>query len=177
MRLASSGTAEPGGYARFAFTREYALGDIGPDRLRDSIDAWNYLEPEAMLQEAEFLHISEDADEWSDEPVAECGFCEVPDHTAEVDIWAIARKLAFGRGTNLHTIADCIEGLTPIQCAYAMAVAKCRVDGDPVRTHLRGIADYLGVDYNAFRGGVRVAEAAIRILNEIETRAARRTIP
>lgn len=160
------------GHARYAFTREYALGDNAPDRLWESIDAWNYLDPEAMLHEAEFLHVDEDADEWSEKPVAECEFCGVPDQTAESDIWAVARKLAFERGTKLHKIADCIEGLTPIQSAYAMAIAKCRVDGDPVKTHLRGIAEYLRVDYNAFCAGVKVAEAAIRILNEIEMRKA-----
>lgn len=96
-------------------------------------------------------------------------YCEVPDPAAEGDLWAVSRALAWRKGTALHKIAGRIEGLSPIQCAYAMAIAQCRLAGDPVPTHIRGIAEYLGMDYNALRAGIAVAETAIRIMNEFKT--------
>lgn len=151
------------GHARYAFTREYALGDTGP------VTIWPDIDPVGALVEAEFLHVSNDTDGIDNDAVAECEFEAVPDPSAEGELWNLARKLAFESGTKLHRINGCIEGLTPIQCAYAMAIAQGRVIGDAIPTPIRGVADYLGVDYNAMLAGVKVAEAAIRILNEIET--------
>lgn len=158
------------GHARYAFTREYALGHAG-------ITIWPDIDPVSMLVEAEFLHVSNDTDSIDDDAVAECEFEGVPDPSSEGELWNVARELAFGSGTKLHRIGDCIEGLNPIQTAYAIAIAQGRVIGDPIPTHIRGVAEYLGVDYNAMLAGVNVAEAAIRILNEIETRKAGRTNP
>jgi len=149
------------GQARYSFSQEHVLGQT-------SAIFW----PEGMrgresLIAADLLAFRSDGSATLD-----CETTAIPTQEAEGDIWAVARKLAYENGTTLHKIADCIEGLTPIQSAYAMSIAKCRVDGDPVKTHLRGIAEYLSVDYNAFCAGVRIAEAAIRILNEIEMRKA-----
>lgn len=155
------------GQARYAFTREHALGTLPTDaRPFDSLEIWQNVDAGMALVEAEFLHISEDADEWDEKPVAECGFCEIPDQTTDADIWAMARKLAHEEGTMLHKIADRMDGLSPIHKAYAMAIAQDRIMGsDKIKTHIRGIADYLGVDYNALRTGIAAAVAAIQNLN------------
>ena len=157
------------GHARYAFTREHALGSTGP------VTIWPEIDPVAMLVEAEFLHVSNDTGDVEEDAIAECGFEQVPDPSAEGELWNMARALAFGQGTRLHKIAGCIQGLTPIQCAYAMAMAQSRITGEPVKTHIRGVAEYLGMDYNALRAGVPTAEEKIRILNENETGASGRT--
>lgn len=144
------------GQARYAFTRDYALGTTGP------VTVWPDFDSRSMLIEAQFLKISDDG-----EAVAECGIESVPDPSDEADLWKMARKLAFGEGTKLHKISGSIVGLSPIQKAYAMAIAQSRIMGsDPIKTHIRGIAEYLGVDYNALRAGIAAAVAAIQTLNE-----------
>jgi len=150
------------GLPRYSFSPEHRLGQTPSIHWPEGIGG-----REALLA-ADLLSVGSDG-----RAKLDCETVAIPTQSAEGDIWAVARKLAYEQGTSLHQIADCIDGLTPIQCAYAMSIAKCRVDGDPVRTHLRGIAEYLSVDYSAFCAGVKVAEAAIRILNESKTETPR----
>lgn len=146
-------------HARYAFTKEYALGNTG------AITLWPEFDPTEALIEAEFLRPANDDGDDDGEAEAECGIEALPDPSAEGELWDLARFLAFGKRTRLHEIADCIEGLTPIQCAFAIAFAQWRVSGDPVPTPIRGVAEYLEMDYNALRAGVAAATEAIRNLN------------
>lgn len=178
------------GKLRYAFTREHALGrDHLGDRewWPDWVEMHTYPDTRHTrgtgvspgfnpLVAAGFIDggSSDEFAEATGEEYEGPGFdyCEVPDPAAEVDIWAIARELVSERKTQLHKIAGCMEGLSPIQCAYAMAIGECRTKGERVPTHIRGIAEYLGMDYNALRAAVSAAEDTIRILNEIRTRPA-----
>ncbi|MFC5577525.1 hypothetical protein ACFPOA_05770 [Lysobacter niabensis] len=163
------------GQARYAFTREAALGSL-PHEAREEVE-WPTFEGEMPdnrftrgahpLVLAGFLDGEDDPDEGGDEAILECEICLVPDPTAEGDIWAVARKLAFEEGTPLHRIAEGIQGLSPIQKAYALAIAQDRVgQRDSIRTHVRAIADYLGMDYNVLRAAVKAAKVEIERLED-----------
>lgn len=191
-RFVQSGWLHPAlpnreGHPRYAFTREYSLGR---DHLAERawwpqwIEMWNVPDTRHTrgtggkpgfnpLVAAGFVEggTPDEYAEATGEEFVGPGFdyCEVPDPAAEGDLWAVAKVIAWDEGTGLHKIANTIDGLTPIQRAYAIAIAACRVTGDPIATHIRGVAEYLAVDYNALSAGVNAAEAAFRKLNEAET--------
>lgn len=146
------------GHARYSFSQEQALGETGAHLWPEQMDGG------AALVAADLLSVGHDG-----RATLNCETCAVPTQDAEGDIWAVARKLAFEEGTVLHKIAGELKGLSPVQQAYAMAIAQDRiVSSDPVKTHIRGIAEYLSVDYNAFRVAVHAAISAILRLGEIE---------
>ncbi len=173
------------GQARYAFTRDHALGrdplgdrEWWPDwiEMHSCPDnrftrgtggklGFNPLVAAGFIEGGSADEFAESTGEEFEGPGFD--FCEVPDPAEEGNIWAVARKLAHDEGTPLHRIAVQLTGLSPIQKAYAIAIAQDRIMAeDPIRTHIRGIADYLGVDYNALRAGISAAVAAIQSLSE-----------
>lgn len=87
----------------------------------------------------------------------------VPVTDEDGDIWRTAKEIAFGGDTRLQQVVEGVDGLSPVQLAYAAAYAYNKVHGDhPVMTPIRGLANYLGMDYNALRKAIHQAERNIR---------------
>jgi hypothetical protein len=200
------------GQTRYAFTRESALGSdhLGDRELWPTwLETWDFPDNRFTrgtggkegfnpLVAAGFIE-GGSADEFQEATGEEFNgpgydFCAVPNPDAECDLWAVARKLAWEEGTPLHRIAEGMAGLSPIQQAYAMAIAQDRVNpefapicsgrptgwsieqsNDPIGTHVRGIAEYLGVDYNALRAAVAAAATAIKAVSGKDPIAATQT--